>query len=132
MLNAAQIVFGGNDTAESVTGPFHVGGTPVVAWSSDCSVLSFNESVASFTAAFAGKIRITATAGEHSKEYEIQVSATSGIDGVDTDGLEVIDSRYFNAAGIEVAEPSTSDGNVYVVVRTFSDGTVKVEKVAMK
>lgn len=132
MINAAQIVFGGNDTAESVTGSFHVGGAPVVTWSSDCSVLSFNESVASFTGAFTGKIRITATAGELSKEYEIQVSATSGIEDIDASGIEVVDSRYFNAAGIEVAEPSISDGNVYVVVRTLSDGSVKVEKVVMK
>ena len=132
MLNAAQIIFSGSDTADNVTGSFHVGGTPVVKWSSDCAVLAFAESVASFTDTFSGKIKVTATAGDFSKVYEIQVSATSGIDETGAGALEVVSSRYFNVAGIEVAAPAAGDGNAYMVVRTFSDGSVKVEKIVMK
>lgn len=79
-----------------------------------------------------GKVRITASAGELSKVYEIQASViASGIGDIDGEELDVVSSRYFNVSGIEVAEPSVADGNVYVVVRTFSDGSVKVEKMVM-
>ena len=104
----------------------------MVKWSSDCAVLAFNESMASFTDAFSGKIKVTASAGDFSKVFELQVSATSGIDETGAGALEVVNSRYYNVSGIEVAAPAAGDGNAYVVVRTFSDGSVKVEKIVMK
>lgn len=132
MLYAASMIFSDTDAADNVTGGFHVGGTPVVQWSSDCAVLAFTGNTASFTDAFSGKIKVTASAGKFSKEYELQASVlSSGIGEIGDAGLEVVSSRYFNVGGIEVAEPSAADGNVYVVVRTFSDGSVKVEKVVM-
>lgn len=132
MFNAAQVIFGDTDAADNVTGSFHVGGTPVVKWSSDCAALAFADNTATFTDAFSGKVRITASAGELSKVYEIQASViASGIGDIDGEELDVVSSRYFNVSGIEVAEPSVADGNVYVVVRTFSDGSVKVEKMVM-
>lgn len=129
MFHAAELILADKDTITKVTKDFNVGGSPVVKWSSDCEALVFDGSSAQFTKTMAGKVIVTATAGELSKTYELTVDFTSGIDAAGTNGSDVVSRRFFNAAGVEVAAPQTTDGQVYMVIEKLTNGTTRVVKV---
>ena len=72
---------------------------------------------------------MTATAGDLSKTYELAVNHTSGIGSIENDRENVIGRRFFNTEGIEVPEPETADGRIYIVLEELSDGSTRVVKV---
>ncbi len=129
VFNAAQLIPAKDNTLEHITKAFNVGGSPTVAWTSDCAALAFSGTDAKFTADYAGKVKVTATAGDLTKSYDLTVDAKSGVDGLDADNMEVVSVRYYNAAGVEVAKPDTADGQVYITVTRYADGTEKVAKI---
>lgn len=55
-------------------------------------------------------------------------SSTTGISDLATDGRTVVSEKFYNVAGAEVAEPTSSVKSIYVVVKTYDDGTVAVAK----
>ncbi len=129
MFNAAQLILSGEDTTEKVTTGFNVGGTPVVKWTSDCADLAFDCDAAAFVKTFTGKIIVTATAGELTKTYELNAdNAISGVDSIDGDSADVVSRTFFTTSGVEVPQPQTADGQVYVVVEKLSDGSTRIIK----
>lgn len=52
----------------------------------------------------------------------------TGINKVDSEGNVIVAERYFRLDGIEVAEPSTDNRQIYVILRTYDDGSVKAFK----
>ena len=51
----------------------------------------------------------------------------SGIDEIG--GKVVVNEVWFNAIGVQVPEPVYRDGAVYMVIRTYDDGSVETVKV---
>lgn len=129
VFNAAQLIPGKDDTLDHITGAFNIGGSPIVAWTSDCAALAFSGTDAKFNSDFAGKVKVTATAGDLTKNYELTVDAKSGVNDLDGEKAEIVSVRYFNAAGMEVAKPEGRDGQVYITVTRYADGTERVEKI---
>lgn len=130
VFNAAQLIPAKDNTLDKITGNFNVGGAPIVAWTSDCAKLTFSGTDATFSDKFSGKVKVTATAGELTKNYELTVNATSGVNDLNAENAEIVSVRYFNAAGIEVAKPDYADGQVYVTITKYADGTERVAKIA--
>lgn len=60
--------------------------------------------------------------------YKPLEDITSGIEDVIED-KPVAAKTYYNLSGIKVAEPSSADGKLYIVVTTFEDGSTKTEKI---
>lgn len=58
----------------------------------------------------------------------ITESSNVGIDNLASDGRTVVGERFYNLAGQEVASPSDSDKAIYIVVRSYDDGTTAVAK----
>lgn len=52
----------------------------------------------------------------------------TGISKVDADGNVIVEERYFRLDGIEVAEPSTDNRQIYVILRKYDDGSVRAFK----
>ena len=129
LFHAAGLILADGDTQSSVTKDFNVGGVGTVKWSSDCKDLVFDGNKACFAATVIGKILVTATAGDLSKTYELAVNHTSGIGSIENDRENVIGRRFFNTEGIEVPEPETADGRIYIVLEELSDGSTRVVKV---
>jgi len=125
---AAQLIPAEGNTLDNITGAFSVGGSPLVSWSSDCDALAFSGIKAEFTKSFIGKVTVTAKAGELTKSYELNVNATSGIDGIDAEG-DIVEEHFFTTDGLEVARPESGDGNVYIRIVKYSDGKTVTEKV---
>ena len=70
---------------------------------------------------------MTATAGELNKTFEINCNKPSGINDI-LNGKIVVKEVYYNTYGIEVPKPTSHDSNVYMVVRTYDDGTTDTLK----
>lgn len=127
MFHAAHPVFDGEDTQANVTGAFHLGGSPVVSWSSDCADLAIQGSEATFSKTFSGKIVLTAKAGDLSKTYELVANnAQSGVSDITADDTDIVSRRWYNAAGIEVLDPVP--GTFYLVRELHADGRTTVAK----
>lgn len=133
LFHAAELVLADGDTFDNVTRGFNVGGGNVVAWSSDCADLTFDGANAYFAKAFSGAVKVTASAGELSKVYDLVANnATSSIDDVDGDDADVVERRYIDLTGVEVPAPAVADGKVYVVIETLVDGAVRTTKIVNK
>ena len=51
-----------------------------------------------------------------------------GISNLATDGRTVVNEKYYNLSGTQVAEPTNGTKAVYIVVRNYSDGTTAATK----
>lgn len=113
-----------------VTANFYMGCPEGVTLTSNNSAAVIEGNLVRFTAPFTGDLVITATAGNASVEYEIPCAVkTVGVDGITDGGKVVVKEVFYNAAGVEVAKPEAgSDKAVYVVVKTYDDGTTAVVK----
>ena len=60
--------------------------------------------------------------------WTVKLNVASGVDANVADKA-VVAERYFTVAGIEVAKPVSADGQAYIVLRTYSDGTTQAVKV---
>jgi hypothetical protein len=132
VFNAAELVLADNDQATGVaTTAFNVGAPDVVTWTSDCENLSISGNDAIFTSPYSGTIKVTATAGDLTKTYTVTANCTSSISDIESDA-EVVDTIYYNLAGVVVPRPTTHDGQVYIVVLKYADNTTKVVKLLNK
>jgi hypothetical protein len=132
VFDAAELVLADNDQATGVTTRnFYVGAPDIVTWTSDCANLSFSGNDATFASPYSGTIKVTATAGDLTKTYTVTASYTSSINDIEGDA-EVVDTIYYNLAGVVVPRPTTHDGQVYVVVLKYADNTTKVVKLLNK
>ncbi len=77
---------------------------------------------------YIGKATLTATVGDLTRTFEILCNKKSaGVSAVYSEKV-VVKEVYYNVSGIEVSKPVSHDGNVYMIVRTYDDGTTATEK----
>ncbi|MDE7443405.1 MAG: hypothetical protein K2M65_04510, partial [Muribaculaceae bacterium] len=128
LLYAAMVVPADNENLSAITSPFHVGTPAGLKWSSDVADITFNGNQVSF-ASFTGSAVLTATLGDFMKSVKIVINGTTGIDEVELSAVDVKSEVWFDAAGRAVNASSAMAGQMYIVVRTYSDNTSKVFKI---
>ena len=126
------------DTYESITKNFFVGTPEGVTITTDNANVSISGNQVAFTKPFAGKLVVTAKATsnlteeptEVTKQFTLNCNVTevSGINGVNKDGKTVVKEVFYNISGVEVAEPAKGDKAIYIVVKTYDDGTTETVK----
>ena len=89
--------------------------------------MSVNGSVATVASNFSGEVTMTASSGKYDRIIVLNVDTTGGVNDIDADS-EVVTEVFFNLAGLEVAKPEAADGQVYIVVLTFANGTTATSK----
>ena len=126
---AAAVIPADGDSYSSITQSFSVGTPEGVTWTASTDAISFDGNTATFTATVDGTVTLTATCGEASATTEVTCSVeVEGIDGVSGDMREVVTEKCYNISGIQVAEPGDDVKAIYIVVRTYNDGTTSVSK----
>lgn len=131
-LHSATVVLADGDTYAQVTKEFTVGCPEGVTWTADNESLKFDGSRAYFAKDFKGDVVLTAKSGDMTKNILITCDAkTSALNDIDSDKV-IVSEVYYNTAGIQVAKPEYKDGQVYVVVITYADGTTATVKKANK
>ena len=85
---------------------------------------------ATFTEAYTGILVMTATCGDAVATTELTCEVTNvGVaDICDDNGRSITAERFYTTSGVEVAEPYGGMKTVYIVVRSYSDGTTETAK----
>ena len=126
---AAAVVPADGDSYSSITTDFNVGTPDGVTWTASPDVVAFDGNAATFTETVDGTVTLTATCGDVSVTTEITCDVEGeGINDVMENTLEVVEERFYNLAGAQVAEPEDDARAIYIVVKTYSDGTTETVK----
>lgn len=133
-LHSAAVVLAEGDSRNSVTRSFKVGNPKGIKWTASVPALSIEGNDATWTATYEGEVELTATIGDFSKTVKVTANVTTtGIDSVTSEaGKDVVSEAYFTTSGLEVAKPTAADGQIYIVVFTYSDGSVSTVKLINK
>lgn len=113
-----------------ITGSFFTGAADGVTWTpSIANVSQANANKWIWTeAAYTGKLVMTATAGDLTRRVELDVDKKSGIEDLDADA-DVIAETWYTLTGLQVSRPAERDGQIYVVVRRYADGTSRTLRI---
>ena len=126
---AAAVVPADGDSYSSITTGFNVGTPDGVTWTASTDAITFDGNSATFNETINGTVTLTATCGEVSVTTEITCNVeVDGISGITGGGREVVSETFYNLAGAQVAEPSEDAKAIYIVVRSYSDGTTETVK----
>ena len=128
--HAAAVIPAEGDSYDSITGDFHVGTPDGVTWTASSAAVSIDGNAVTFGETFEGTLTMTATAGDVSVATYLTCDVSvSGVGTVtDGDGRTIASERYFTPSGAEVIEPQGDATAIYIVVRTYTDGSVAVAK----
>lgn len=130
--HAAALVLADGDTyANVVSGDMHVGLPDGVTWSATSDVVAFDGSRAFVTKASTDKVTLVATCGDFAGKWNITLNTSTGVEG-NLAQKPVASRDYYTVAGVKVSKPSNHDGQVYIEVTTYSDGTTATAKVQDK
>ena len=112
-----------------ITGSFFVGVPEGVSWTPSIGNLTLNGNKFVWSSeAYNGSFTLTATCGAFKRTVTLNASKAAGVEGLDN-GLEIVSEKWYTTAGIEVTAPSQRTGNVYIVVRRYSDGTTSTDRI---
>ena len=123
---AVAVVLDEGDTYSDVKGSFTLGELDNVEWSTS------SDNVTTKPVTLIGypidemhsEVTLTATCGEFAAPWVLYVNSTDVKEALTS--ASVVSQTYYNLQGVQVAEPES--GQIYIVVRNYSDGTRKASK----
>ena len=124
-LWAAQVVLKESDALQNVIkGSFFVGVPEGVSWMPSISNLTLdgNKYIWGYDA-YKGFFTLTAACGPYTRVVTLEADKPVSVDGIDADEADIIKEMWYTTQGILVPRPAERDGQIYVVVRYYSDGT---------
>jgi len=127
---AVAVVLNDGDTYDHVTTWFHLGNEDGTTWASDNELFYWNsyDNIGYLHDAYYGLMNIYAECEGFIAYWPLTFSTTSGINEQSATKT-LVGETYYNVAGQEIAKPDRADGQVYIIVRTYSDGTKQSVKV---
>lgn len=129
--HAAAVVLTDSDTYEKVTTNVKLGLPDSVAWTCSAPALIKIEGENGWTTKpSTAQATLTATCGEFSRDWVLQLNVTSGLDEALSD-VPIISRTWFTMSGQQTT-PREHDGGIYIVVTTYQNGTVRATKVVNK
>lgn len=134
LVHAAAVVLAEGDTYDNVTkNKFNIGHPDGVEWDVP-NMIAIDGDVAKVTEKTKADIVLNAMALEDDIPSNVTWYLTlnvdeeyTGIDDVNA-GKIVVGEAFYNVNGARVEKPEANDGQVYIVVRKYSDGSVKALK----
>ena len=128
---AAAVIPANGDTYSSITQGFNIGIPDGVTWTASSTAVEIDGNSVTFTEPFTGTLTMTATAGEATATTELTCAVTTvGVNGTLEGTRQVTSAHYYTLDGVEVTAPADGQRAIYIVRRTYSDGTVEVAKEA--
>ncbi len=130
---AAAVVLADGDTYTNVTkNKFNVGLPDGVEWEAPAMIKIVGD-LAAVTEQSHVTVKLIAKAMANDVLTEVPWNLTLNVDEVytginDVYGKTVVDEAYYTVSGVKVAKPQAADGEIYIVVRKFSDGSVDAVK----
>ena len=126
---AAAVVPAEGDSYSSITTGFNVGTPDGVTWTASSGSVEIDGNTVTFSESFSGTLTMTATCGDYSVATELTCNVVvSGIEALGEDGRTVVGEKFYTVSGAQVAEPAEDSKAVYIVVKTYDDGTTETVK----
>lgn len=126
---AAAVIPTDGETYSSITQGFNVGTPDGVTWAASTDAITFDGNTATFTETVNGTITLTATCGDASATTEITCNVeVEGINDVLDSAREVVSEEFYTVSGTQVAEPSEDAKAIYIIVKTYDNGSTEVVK----
>ena len=126
-LCVASFSLQGEDNPETVTTDFVVGNPTGIVWTPSTTAINIAGNNASIVASCFDNVTLTATVGEFSKVINLKLNHTSGVNDINS-SKTIVTETFYNVAGVKVERPEYKTGNIYVIVRSFNDGSSEVVK----
>lgn len=129
---AARVVLKGNDAGTGIiTGSFHVGCPSGAIWSNSIpSNLNYEGTKMWWNYdAYVGSFSVTVTCGEWTRSELLTADKPAGTDALSIDLGQPVSEEYYTTTGLRVPRPENRDGQIYIVVRRYSDGTVRTSRI---
>lgn len=114
------------------TKDFHIGHPDGVTITTGNANVTVDGNRVHFNKPFTGTLTFTLTAGESTGELRVDCKVVNVVTAVSAAETEagVVKKEYFTASGMRVEAPKAGEKAVYVVVKTYKDGSTKTEKVS--
>lgn len=125
---AAAVILSGDDKLTNVTKNFFVGTPENIIWSSSSGALTIEGNKVTVKSGSKEEVTLTATAGDVSKDVNIKLNTPTGIEESTADGKVIIKEEFYTVSGIKLTEKQMERGKIYVVVKTYEDGSTKKVK----
>lgn len=125
---AASVILSGDDKLTNVTKNFFVGTPEDIIWSSSSSALTIEGNKVTVKSGSNEEVTLTATAGDVSKDVNIKLNTPTGIEESTADGKVLVKEEFYTVSGIKLTEKQIERGKIYVIVKTFEDGSMEKVK----
>ena len=126
---AAAVVPAEGDSYSSITTGFNVGTPDGVTWTASSGSVEIDGNNVTFSESYSGTLTMTATSGNVSVATELTCNVVvSGISDITGGDREMVEERFYNLSGAQIAEPEDGAKAIYIVVKTYDDGTSEAVK----
>ena len=140
LAHAAAVVLAEGDTYTNVTkSKFNVGTPGAVTWISSDPIVVVDGTNVTVSEPTTIHVHLTAIGPDNANSdgFEgelVHWNLTLNVEEVptginDVSGKAIIDEAYYTVGGVKVSKPNAADGQIYIVVRLYDDGTMKAIKV---
>lgn len=131
---AAAVVLAEGDTYDNVTkNKFNVGAPEGVQWTASDEIVVIEGNNVTVTEPAEVAVVLTAMGYDDSNENEVEwhlylkvEEIPTGVD--DVNGKTVVEEACYTVGGVKVEKPASKDGQIYIIVRKYNDGTMKALK----
>lgn len=114
-----------------ITESFFIGIPEGVSWTSSVpDYMQIDHRTVRWIKPYTGAFVMTVKCGDYSRNVNLNGDVPSGIDGIG-DGREIISETFFSLDGVQIAKPE-NPGQVYIMVRKYSDGTSSTQRIVAK
>lgn len=121
-----------NDDTTITTESFMIGNPANTTWTATGASVTVDGTDATFTETVNGDFVLTAALGEKSRSFNLNGRyIVTGVEEIST-VKDVVNRVWYDLSGVAVAAPAAADGKLYIVVTTFTDGTVSASKIMNK
>lgn len=126
---AAAVVLSGEDELSNVTQDFYVGTPEGITWSSSSDVLTISGNKVTVKYNINEEIVLAASIGEIGKDISIKLNTPpTGLEESKADGKVLVKEEFYTVSGIKLTKEQMEHGKVYIIVKTYDDGTTENTK----
>lgn len=128
LLYTAMVVPAENEKLSALTSAFHVGNPNGITWSCDRPEVKISGNLADIVSDYSGEATMTAKLGNYTKSVKIGLDVTTAIDSPVAE-KEVATEIWLDATGKRINTSDACTGMIYIILRTYTDGTTDAVKV---
>lgn len=120
----------GTDSYSHITYNFSIGCPDGIEWSvNPAGLIRFDANRARFIKPYSGSLTLTASLGNHSRDFNLYADNVTGIDCLQNDGRGIVKEDWYTIDGIQINGGVDKLKGLFILVRKYSDGSIVKYKI---